>query len=100
MQRLKPYRVLPLDAGASADGLVTGYFEPQIDASRRPRGALRVPLYAPPADLATRKPWFTRAQIDSLGRRAGRACAAARSPTWPTRSTLCCCRCRARAGCA
>ena len=66
VQRLQPYRVLPLDAGASADGLATGYFEPQIDASRTPRGAMRVPLYAPPADLATRKPWFTRAQIESL----------------------------------
>jgi membrane-bound lytic murein transglycosylase A len=65
MQRLTPYRVLPLDAGASTDGLATGYFEPQIDASRRPRGALRFALYAPPADLATRKPWFTRAQIET-----------------------------------
>jgi membrane-bound lytic murein transglycosylase A len=27
---------------------------------------LRVPLHSPPSDLATRKPWFTRAQIDSL----------------------------------
>ena len=66
VQRMQPYRVLPLEAGASAEGLATGYFEPQIDASRTPRGALRVPLHAPPADLATRKPWFTRAQIESL----------------------------------
>jgi len=65
MQRFTPYRVLPVDGVAGTDGLVTGYFEPQIDASRRPRGALRVPLYAPPADLATRKPWFTRAQIET-----------------------------------
>ena len=27
---------------------------------------MRTPLYAPPADLATRKPWFTRAQIETL----------------------------------
>ena len=66
MQRFAPYRVLPLDAAASGEGLATGYFEPLIDASRTPRGALRVPLHAPPADLATRKPWFTRAQIESL----------------------------------
>jgi membrane-bound lytic murein transglycosylase A len=65
MQRFTPYRVLPLDAAAGTDGLATGYFEPQVDASRGPRGALRVPLYAPPADLATRKPWFTRAQIET-----------------------------------
>ncbi len=65
-ERLLPYRVLPLDAGAADEGLATGYFEPQIDASRTPRAAMRTPLYAPPADLATRKPWFTRAQIDTL----------------------------------
>jgi len=66
MQRFAPYRVLPLDVAASGEGLATGYFEPLIDASRTLRGALRVPLYAPPPDLATRKPWFTRAQIDTL----------------------------------
>lgn len=66
MQRLRPYRVLPLDANAPATGLATGYFEPQIDASRTPRGAMRVPLYAPPTNLASRQPWFTRAQIDTL----------------------------------
>jgi membrane-bound lytic murein transglycosylase A len=61
-----PWRVLPLEANAAADGLATGYFEPQFDASRTPRGVWRVPLYATPADLATKKPWFTRAQIDAL----------------------------------
>ena len=66
VQRFAPYRVLPLEAGASAEGLATGYFEPLIEASRTPRGAMRVALHSPPADLATRKPWFTRAQIDSL----------------------------------
>jgi membrane-bound lytic murein transglycosylase A len=65
-QRLQPYRVLPLDPNGSGEGLATGYFEPLIDASRAPRGAQRVPLHAPPADLAQRKPWFTRAQIDKL----------------------------------
>ena len=66
VQRFTPWRVLPLEANASAEGLATGYFEPLIDASRTRRGAMRVPLHSPPADLATRKPWFTRAQIDSL----------------------------------
>jgi hypothetical protein len=32
----------------NAEGLITGYFEPTLEASRRPRGAFRVPLYAPP----------------------------------------------------
>ena len=65
-QRFAPYRVLPLDVAAPSEGLATGYFEPLIEASRTPRGALRVPLHSPPADLATRKPWFTRAQIETL----------------------------------
>lgn len=65
-QRLAPYRVLPLDPNSPGEGLATGYFEPLVEASRVPRGAQRVPLFGPPADLATRKPWFTRAQIDTL----------------------------------
>ena len=62
--RLKVYRVESLDGEAA--GLVTGYYEPLVAASRRPTDARRVPLYAPPSDLATRKPWFTRQQADTL----------------------------------
>ena len=62
---LQPWRVESLDG--SATGLATGYFEPLVEASRLPRGRFRIPLYAPPADLATRRPWFTRAQIESDG---------------------------------
>jgi membrane-bound lytic murein transglycosylase A len=65
-QRLAPYRVMPRDPGAPGEGLATGYFEPQLEASRLPRAAQRVPLYRPPADLAARKPWYTRAQIETL----------------------------------
>ena len=65
MARLQPYRVLPVD-GNAAEGLATGYFEPLIEASRTPRAGHRLPLHAPPADLATRKPWYTRAQTESL----------------------------------
>ncbi|MBP6776432.1 MAG: MltA domain-containing protein [Piscinibacter sp.] len=64
-QRLQAYRVEPLD-GAPVEGLLTGYFEPQLDASRRRSSAFNVPLYGPPADLASRKPWWTRQQIDTL----------------------------------
>jgi membrane-bound lytic murein transglycosylase A len=64
-QRLQAYRVEPLD-GAPTEGLLTGYFEPQVDASRQRGGAFKVPLYGPPADLASRRPWWTRQQIDSL----------------------------------
>ncbi len=63
-QRLQPYRVESLDN--VVEGLVTGYFEPLVEASRRPRGAYRVPLYGPPADLATRRPYWTREQLDTL----------------------------------
>jgi membrane-bound lytic murein transglycosylase A len=63
-QRLAPWRVEAPD-GAS-DGLITGYYEPLVEATRSPRGAFRVALYAPPADLATRKPYWTRQQLDTL----------------------------------
>jgi membrane-bound lytic murein transglycosylase A len=64
MQRLQPYRVE--SPGGGAEGLITGYFEPLIEGSRVRRGAYQVPLYAPPADLGTRKPYWTRQQLDTL----------------------------------
>jgi membrane-bound lytic murein transglycosylase A len=64
--RLAPYRVLPRDSAASGEGVATGYFEPIVEASRVPRGAQRHAFHSPPADLATKKPWFTRAQMDTL----------------------------------
>jgi membrane-bound lytic murein transglycosylase A len=63
-QRLVPYRVETLDG--TVDGLITGYFEPLVEARRKPQGAFRVPLHGAPADLGQRKPWWTRQQIDSL----------------------------------
>jgi len=63
-QRLRPYRVESPEGGI--DGLATGYFEPLVEAQRQPRAAFRVPLHAVPDDLATRKPWWTRQQIDTL----------------------------------
>ncbi len=63
-QRLQPYRVEAADG--AVDGLLTGYFEPLVEASRQPRAAFRVPLYGPPADLAVRKPYWTRQQLDTL----------------------------------
>ena len=62
--RLQPYRVESLEGVAA--GLTTGYFEPLIEASRTPRGRFRVPLFGPPADLASRKPYWTRQQLDTL----------------------------------
>jgi membrane-bound lytic murein transglycosylase A len=62
--RLQPWRVE--NTQGQAEGLLTGYFEPLVDASRQRTERFAVPLYAPPTDLAQRRPWYTRAQIDSL----------------------------------
>ena len=63
-RRLKPYRVEAFDG--TGEGLVTGYVEASLRASRVERGEFRVPLYALPVDLATRKPYWTRQQLDTL----------------------------------
>jgi membrane-bound lytic murein transglycosylase A len=63
-QRLQPYRVESADG--NGEGLLTGYFEPLVEASRTRRAAFQTALYAPPADLATRKPYWTRQQLDTL----------------------------------
>lgn len=64
MQRLQPYRVEPLQG--AAEGLLTGYYEPMLDASRQPTATHRVPLYRPPAGLAARRPWYSRQEMDTL----------------------------------
>ncbi len=64
LQKLQPYRIEPLQ-GAS-EGLLTGYYEPLLDAQRQPGGSYNAPLYRPPATLGARKPWFTRQEMDSL----------------------------------
>ena len=63
-QQLRPYRVESLEG--AVQGMTTGYYEPLIEASRQPRGAMRVPLHLAPADLQTRKPYWTRQQLDTL----------------------------------
>jgi membrane-bound lytic murein transglycosylase A len=62
--RLQPYRV---DAASGAsEGLLTAYFEPLVEGSRRASARFTVPLYRPPVGLAQRKPWYTRQEIDTL----------------------------------
>jgi membrane-bound lytic murein transglycosylase A len=63
-RELQPYRVESLDGEAL--GLATGYFEPLVAASRRPRPGFTVALHRPPADLAQRRPYWSRQQLDSL----------------------------------
>ncbi len=61
-RELQAYRVESLDGQDL--GLATGYFEPLVAASRRPRPGFTVALHKPPADLASRKPYWTRQQLD------------------------------------
>ena len=63
LARLQPYRVEPLQG--SATGLLTAYFEPELQARRLPGAGFTVPLYRLPAGLSPRVPWFTRQQMDS-----------------------------------
>ena len=62
MKHLQPWRIESHDG--SSEGLMTGYFEPLLQASRQPQAAFRVPLHAPPPELAQRKPLPSRAQIE------------------------------------
>jgi membrane-bound lytic murein transglycosylase A len=64
MQKFAPYRVEPLQG--AGEGLLTGYYEPMLDATRQPTVRNTVPLYRPPATLAQRRPWYTRQEIDTL----------------------------------
>jgi len=63
-RQLRPYRVESLDRDPV--GLATGYFEPLVEASRVARPGFRVALYAPPADLASRSPYWTRQQLETM----------------------------------
>ena len=63
-RELQPYRVESLDG--QTQGLATGYFEPLLLASRQRRPGFGVALHRPPADLAQRKPYWTRQQLDTL----------------------------------
>lgn len=63
-QHFQPQRLESLQG--DPNGLLTGYFEPQLDASRVPTAAFSIPIYQPPRNLAQRKPWYTRREIDTL----------------------------------
>jgi membrane-bound lytic murein transglycosylase A len=74
-RHLQPWRVEA--ANGQPDGLLTGYFEPYLEATRRADAQHTVPLHAMPLELVApgpgngassepRKPWYTRAQIETL----------------------------------
>ncbi|MCU7374025.1 MltA domain-containing protein [Paucibacter sp. O1-1] len=71
MKHLQPYRVESLDG--QTQGLATGYYEPLLEATRRPQGSFRVPLHAAPPDLQQRRPYFSRQQIATEQRERLRA---------------------------
>ena len=62
--RLQPFRVESTQG--LADGLLTSYYEPLLKASRQSGNGYEVPLYKAPAGLGSRKPWFSRQEIDTL----------------------------------
>ncbi len=65
VRRFVPYRVVETD-GTEPQGLLTGYYEPIMPASRVATATHRTPLYAPPAGLRAGQPWFSRQDIDTL----------------------------------
>jgi membrane-bound lytic murein transglycosylase A len=61
---VQPWRVETPEGQTS--GLLTGYFEPMIEARRQPQGAFQTPLFRPPADLGQRKPYYSRTELETL----------------------------------
>ena len=63
-RKLQPYRIEAHDG--QTKGLLTGYYEPLLEARRLANDKFRTPLYSPPPDLQQRRPYWTRQQIDTL----------------------------------
>jgi membrane-bound lytic murein transglycosylase A len=61
-RRLEVFRIE--SATGDAGGLATGYFEPLVDARRKPGGAFRTPLWAPPTGWVAHQLWWSRQEID------------------------------------
>jgi len=73
--QLQPWRVTPID-GNPGTGLMTGYFEPLLEARRQAEGRFQYPLHRAPADLGSRKPYLSRAELETSPE--GRAAVAGR----------------------
>lgn len=54
------------------EALFTGYYEPELQGSRRQGGAYQFPLHRLPDDIPRGKKWLTREEIESSGVLAGR----------------------------
>ena len=64
------FRPVLIEDGGPA--LFTGYFEPELDGSRRPSLRYRYPVYRVPPELPAGRPWLTRRQILTSGVLEGR----------------------------
>lgn len=54
---------VPIETGAPP-GLITGYYEPEVEGSAILTLGYEHPLYAPPRNLPADRPWFSRAEIE------------------------------------
>ena len=79
VRRFQPYRVSEPD-GSLSQGLLTGYYEPILPASRVPTATHRTPLYGPPDGLRPGQPWYSRQDIDTLP--AARAALQGKAIAW------------------
>ncbi|MGB3314159.1 MAG: MltA domain-containing protein [Albidovulum sp.] len=62
---------VPVELGPPP-GLITGYYEPEVEGRAEPAPGFGYPLYAPPADLPDDRPWFSRTEIETGNLLAGR----------------------------
>ncbi|MCV2872584.1 MltA domain-containing protein [Defluviimonas sp. WL0050] len=54
---------VPVETGAPP-GLITGYYEPEVEGSATCTPGFAHPLYAPPEDLPDDGPWLSRSEIE------------------------------------
>ena len=64
VEQLQPYRIEPLQ-GPRTSGLLTAYFEPELEARRLPDTRFTVPLYQTPNGLRPGTAWHSRQAIDT-----------------------------------
>lgn len=48
-------------------GLLTGYYEPEIDGAPTRTERFQFPIYALPPELSPVEPWYSRSEIENLG---------------------------------
>ncbi len=61
------FQAYGVSSDGRAEGLFTGYYEPEVAGSRSPGRDYKVPLYRRPPGLAPGRPYLTRAEIDRGG---------------------------------